>query len=66
VQRLLIDEDMCHGHGRCYAVSPDLFNSDDEGFGVVVGSEITDADRESADRAMSNCPEQAISIVNRE
>jgi len=26
-----LDSDACQGHGRCYALSPDLFDSDDDG-----------------------------------
>lgn len=61
---ILIDPDRCSGHGRCYSLSPTLFDVDDQGRGVlVVDGPLTDAQRVNAEIAVSNCPEQAISIV---
>ena len=36
--RVSIDETACSGHGRCYAISPDLFDIDDDGRGVAPGN----------------------------
>ena len=33
----VIDE-KCQGHGRCYSLSPELFESDDYGNSVVIGT----------------------------
>ena len=33
---LSIDPDKCQGHGRCALTSPDLFDVNDDGFGVVL------------------------------
>ena len=29
--KVIIDAETCNGHGRCYSLSPDVFDSDDEG-----------------------------------
>ena len=29
--RVVVDGDLCTGHGRCYALAPDLFGPDDYG-----------------------------------
>lgn len=58
-----IDTDACNGHGRCYATAPDIFDCDDDGFPVVVGVADTDDARRELDRAISNCPERAISAA---
>ena len=61
--RIILDREKCQGHGRCYALAPSLFDTDDEGYAVLktdgdVPSELEDDARIAAD----NCPEYAISI----
>jgi ferredoxin len=56
-----IDRDKCLGHGRCALTSPDIFDVDDDGFGVVLRPDPgTDQDAE-IDDAIGSCPERAIS-----
>jgi ferredoxin len=60
--RIVYDRSKCQGHGRCYALAPDLFDSDDEGYAVVLQQEVP-AERERAARlAADNCPEYAIAV----
>ena len=62
--RVRIDTDRCTGHGRCYALSPELFDTDDYGYGQVIGEgTVDDATMAAARRAIDNCPEQAIELV---
>ena len=58
---LSIDPAKCQGHGRCTLVSPELFDVDDDGYGVVL---IPDPGPEYGDHvnaAIGSCPEGAIS-----
>lgn len=63
--RIRLDEDACVGHGRCYAVAPDVYDADDRGHCVLrVGG---DADvpaglEASARTGADNCPEGALII----
>jgi ferredoxin len=58
-----IDKERCTGHGRCYAVTPELFGCDEEGYGVVrVEGDLPESLRGAAERAVHNCPEHAVSI----
>ena len=58
-----VDQDRCQGHGRCYALAPDLFEPDDIGNGVEVGDGTVPTDRMAEARlAVANCPEQAIDV----
>lgn len=58
-----IDEDTCQGHGRCYALAPEVFEADDLGNGHEIGDGTVAADQERAARlAVANCPELAITI----
>jgi ferredoxin len=54
--------DRCEGHGRCYDHAPDLFRPDDDGFGVVVNTEIGEDLGEAARFAALACPERAIEV----
>ncbi len=57
-----IDTERCTGHGRCYAVASDVFESDDDGYGVVRAKSLPNERLESAGRGASNCPEDAITV----
>jgi ferredoxin len=55
--------DRCQGHGRCYALAPELFDSDELGNAVVVGDGTVAAGHEADARlAADNCPEFAIEV----
>ena len=58
---LTIDPARCQGHGRCVLISEDLFEIDDAGYGVVLDPSPSGDAKADADRAIGNCPEQAIS-----
>ena len=61
--QIKLDSGKCQGHGRCYALAPDLFESDDEGYAVLKVEGSVPADREDdAILAADNCPEYAIEI----
>lgn len=61
--RVRVDEDRCEGHGRCYALAPELFEPDDIGNAVVVGDGSVPVDAEAKARlAAQNCPERAVII----
>jgi ferredoxin len=62
--KLHIDTDRCQGHGRCYDLAPELFGDDDEGYGKVLGDGHVRPDQEhAANRAVTNCPERAIELI---
>ena len=63
--RVRVDDDKCQGHGRCYALAPELFESDDFGNAVVVGNGVVPEGLEDRARlAVDNCPEYAIEILD--
>jgi len=63
--KLTVDAAGCMGHGRCYQMAPDLFDSDDEGFATIRGQtiDVPAGLHEAAEDAEATCPEQAISLV---
>lgn len=61
--KVRVDDAKCQGHGRCYALAPDVFESDDLGNAVVCGDGTVPAGSEADARlAADNCPEFAIDI----
>ena len=61
--RLSIDTSRCQGHGRCAVVNADLFEIDDDGYGVVLIDEPGPEYADDIKTAIGNCPEQAISLT---
>ena len=61
--RVHVDEERCEGHGRCYALAPEVFEPDEIGDGQAIGDGVVPADlQERARLAAANCPEHAITI----
>ncbi len=61
--KLKLDNEACQGHGRCFALAPDLFDADDEGFAVLlVEGEIPEEQEADAQLCADNCPEFAITV----
>ena len=62
-----LDSEKCQGHGRCYALAPDLFEPDDEGYAMLLlspGSAVPPEHEGAARLAADNCPEYAITVVD--
>lgn len=66
--RLTVDTEACTGHGRCYALAPEVFAPDEFGHCELV-ADVTDAagvvaaDLEAGARlGAENCPELAIKV----
>jgi ferredoxin len=62
--RIKIDNERCTGHGRCYALAPEVFEPDDEGHSIVLQADVPTELEAKARLGVDNCPEQAISIVD--
>jgi len=60
--RVRLDRALCCGHGRCYALCPELFDEDDAGHAVLVEETVPPDLEERARNAAENCPEMAISV----
>jgi ferredoxin len=64
--KVVVDRACCQGHNRCCALAPELFESDDEGYAIVIGDGMVTSTLESKARlAVVNCPEQAIHLIER-
>lgn len=63
--KLRVEHDLCSGHGRCYAVAPEVYDSDDEGYNAARGEviDIAAGDEDAAKQGQRACPEKAIRLV---
>jgi ferredoxin len=66
VKKVKVDSEKCQGHNRCYAMAPGMFQVDEYGYATPRGTgELkTPEDVALAQKAVDNCPEVAISIVD--
>ena len=60
--KVTVNPDLCVGHGRCYALAPDVFAPDDFGHCEIVVASPEGALADQARIGAENCPERAISI----
>jgi ferredoxin len=60
--RIVLDSELCTGHGRCYTLAPELFDTDDEGHSVLLAPEVPDGLESQARLAVQNCPERCITL----
>jgi ferredoxin len=61
--KILIDSELCNGHGRCVELLPTVFEFDDAGFGRV-RDDANVPDPKELERVMALCPELAISVAD--
>ncbi|MFZ0228954.1 MAG: ferredoxin [Mycobacterium sp.] len=60
--RVCVDADRCEGHGRCYTLAPDVFDSDEVGHAIVRIDNVSGELEARAADAEQNCPESAITL----
>ena len=63
--RVRVDREKCVGHGRCYALGPDVYSDDERGHCVAPAGLLPRELEAQARLGAANCPEQAISLDER-
>ena len=61
--KVRIDKEACQGHGQCVILGPEVFEYDEQGFGVVRNEVLPEAAERDCERAEASCPERAIHIT---
>ncbi|HEX7824964.1 MAG TPA: ferredoxin [Mycobacterium sp.] len=52
----------CAGHAQCYAVDPNIFPIDDEGYSILVTHTVTPGNEQLTRDGVAACPELALTI----
>ena len=60
--KVRVDAAVCAGFSACLGVCPEVFELHDDGYAVVLVSEVKPEDEDLMRRAASQCPAQAISL----
>jgi ferredoxin len=60
--RVLVDVELCTGHGRCYSLAPEVFDADDMGHSVVLVDDVSGDLEQRARVGEQSCPERAITL----
>jgi ferredoxin len=61
--RIEFDRGRCQGHGRCYALAPEVYTPDDDGYCEPPDPELAAELHEKARLGAMNCPEDALTII---
>ena len=61
--KVRIDKARCVGNARCWAVAPDIYPLDDEGYIAVEVVTVPAGHEETARRGARACPERVIEIL---
>lgn len=61
--KVRINSEICAGFGICLGIAPDVFELHDDGYAVVLVSDVKPEDEETMRLAVNQCPSQAISLV---
>ncbi|MFC9363170.1 ferredoxin [Rhodococcus sp. NPDC057014] len=59
---LKVDRSACAGHGLCYGAEPEIVDSDDQGYPVVVAEPVPEDLRDHLGALVEMCPERALSV----
>lgn len=57
------DSEACTGHGRCYTLAPEFYESDDDGYCIDPTGAVPVSLEAAARLGARNCPEEAIIVV---
>jgi ferredoxin len=60
--KIIVDFELCQSHGLCTTAAPELFELRDDGFLYVLDEAPPEKLRAKAEKAVSECPTQAIRI----
>jgi ferredoxin len=62
--KIRVDRAGCTGNARCWAVAPELYPLDDDGYIATEGFDVRPGEEELARRGAQACPERVIAVEN--
>ncbi|MDH3705072.1 MAG: ferredoxin [Acidimicrobiia bacterium] len=60
--RVIVDDDVCGGHGVCFGLCPEVFDLTDDGYAVVLVDTVPAEHVDVVRDAVGQCPSGAITI----
>jgi len=57
-----LEHSKCRGYAQCYAVDPDLFPIDDDGYSTLQEHTVAPGDERATREGVARCPELALII----
>jgi ferredoxin len=57
-----LERSKCSGHAQCYALHPDLFPIDDDGYSTLQDHAVAPGDEQATREGVNACPEVALII----
>jgi len=60
--RIVVDRDLCQGHGVCESEAPDVFSVSKKGVLTVIDENPAEELRPLVEKAVTFCPTKALSI----
>jgi sterol 14-demethylase len=61
--RIVVDRDLCQGHGVCESEAPDVFSVSKDAVLTVLDETPPDDQRKAVEAAVKYCPTHALTIV---
>jgi ferredoxin len=62
MMKVVIDEDLCRGHGVCASECPKVFGVNDDGYGEVLVDTVPAELEDEVRLVATHCPERAITV----
>ena len=60
--KILVDRDLCDGHGMCEAMAHEYFELDDDDQLTVLDENPPESDRDKVNAAVQSCPALALTL----
>jgi ferredoxin len=60
--KVRLERGKCTGHAQCYAIDPELFPIDDEGYSILQDHTVDPGDEQITRAGVAACPEIALVI----
>jgi ferredoxin len=60
--KIVIDRDLCDGHGMCEAMAHEYFELDDDEFLTILDESPPEEDRDKVYAAVQSCPARALTL----
>jgi ferredoxin len=62
--KVRINSEICAGFGICLGIAPEVFELHEDGYAVVLVSDVAPDDEDTMRRAESQCPARAIYLTD--